>query len=108
MYVHIPSQHAGYSNLFATLKDRFTPVQIQSIQSSIFHKRKKLLTTASIDNYAQDLRKLYSKAYSNDHEVAKKLGQWGRSVLVYRFVAGLLPHLKSKFAGNDGRFEELL
>jgi len=32
----------------------------------------------------------------------------GRSVLAYQFVTSLLPHLKSKLAGSDGRFEELL
>ena len=32
----------------------------------------------------------------------------GRSVLAYPFIAGLLPHLKAKIAGQEGTFEELL
>ena len=32
----------------------------------------------------------------------------GRLVLAYQFIAGLLPHLKAKIAGQEGTFKELL
>ena len=99
-------QHASYSALVAALKERFTHVRIQSVQSSRFHERKQL-PTEGVDSYAQDLRKLYNKAYSGAHS-SREAEAMGRSVLAYQFVAGLLPHLKSKLVGSDGGFEELL
>ena len=99
-------QRASYSTLVAALKERFTPVQIQSVQSSQFHERKQL-PAEGVDSYAQDLRKLYNKAYSRTHG-SREAEAMGRSVLAYQFVAGLLPHLKSKLVGSDGKFEELL
>ena len=99
-------QRASYSTLVAALKERFTPVQIQSVQSSQFHERKQL-PVEGVDSYAQDLRKLYNKAYSRTHG-SREAEAMGRSVLAYQFVAGLLPHLKSKLVGSDGQFEELL
>ena len=99
-------QRASYSALVAALKERFTPVRIQSVQSSRFHERKQL-PTEGVDSYAQDLRKLYNKAYSGAHS-SREAEAMGRSVLAYQFVADLLPHLKSKLVGSDGGFEELL
>ena len=99
-------QRASYSTLVAALKERFTPVQIQSVQSSQFHERKQL-PAEGVDSYAQDLRKLYNKAYSRTHG-SREAEAMGRSVQAYQFVAGLLPHLKSKLVGSDGKFEELL
>ena len=88
-----PDQRASYGTLVAALKERFTPVQIQSVQSSKFHERKQL-PTESVDSYAQDLKKLYSKVYSGAQRGSKEAEAMGRSVLAYQFVAGLLPHLK--------------
>ena len=34
------TQRANYQEMVELLKDRFTPVQIQSVQSSLFHNRK--------------------------------------------------------------------
>ena len=39
-----PDQRASYGTLVAALKERFTPVQIQSVQSSKLHERKQLPT----------------------------------------------------------------
>ena len=58
-----PEQRASYDTLVAALKERFTPVQIQSVQSSKFHEWKQLPAEA-VDDYAQDLKKLYYKACS--------------------------------------------
>ena len=60
-----------------------------------------------MDSYAQDLRKLYNKAYLRTHG-SREAEAMGRSVLAYQFVAGLLPYFKSKLVGSDGKFEELL
>ena len=56
-------QCGSYSALVAALKDRFTPVRIQSVQSS----QRKQLPTEDVDSYAQDLRKLYNIAYPGAH-----------------------------------------
>ena len=100
-------QRANYDTLVAALKERFTPIQIQSVQSSKFHERKQL-PAETVDSYAQDLKKLYYRAYAGAQRGSKEAEAMGRSVLAYQFVAGLLPHLKSKLVGCDGRLEELL
>ena len=103
-----PDQCTSYGTQVAALKERFTPVQIQSVQSSKFYERKQL-PTKSVNSYAKDLRKLCNQAYSGAQRVASKEAEaMGRSVLACQFVAGLLPHLKSKLAGSDSKFEELL
>ena len=102
-----PEQRGNYDALVTTLKERFTPIQIQSVQSSKFHERKQL-PTETVDSYAQDLNKLYYKAYAGAQRGSKEAEAMGRSMLAYQFVAGLLLHLKSKLVGNDGKMEELL
>ena len=59
-----PQQRATYSALTSALQQRFTPVRIQSVQSSKFHERMQR-PTESVDSYAQDLRKLFYQAYSH-------------------------------------------
>ena len=100
-------QRSSYPLLVKALEDRFTPVRIQAVQSSRFHERKQS-PTESVDSYAQDLRKLYQKAYPSTRQGSKEAEAMGRSVLAYQFIAGLLPHLKAKIAGQEGTFEELL
>ena len=100
-------QRSSYSLLVKTLEDRFIPVRIQAVQRSRFHERKQF-PTESVDSYAQDLRKLYQKAYPSTRQGSKEAEAMGRSVLAYQFIAGLLPHLKAKIAGQEGTFEELL
>ena len=56
-----PLQQSSYKELVAVLRSRFTPVRIQSVQSSIFHERKQH-TNESVDDYAQDLCKLFNRA----------------------------------------------
>ena len=55
-------QRSTYSDLVAALKKRFTPVRIQSVQSELFHSRKQQ-NQEKVDEYAQDLSRLYQKAY---------------------------------------------
>ena len=62
----------------------------------------------SVDEYAQDLRKLYQKAYSQVQKGSTTTQMMGKSLLAYQFVSGLLPELKVKVAGTEGDFEHQL
>ena len=76
------------------------------MQSSIFHERKQR-TNENVDDYAQDLRKLFNRAYSNAQSGGEAEAM-GKSVLSNQFVAGLVDKLKAKMVGRTGTFEELL
>ena len=62
----------------------------------------------SVDEYAQDLRTLFFKAYSQAQQGSREAEQMGQSVLAYQFVAGLCPEIKKKVAGAEGDFNQLL
>lgn len=49
-------------SLVSELTRRFTPVQISSVQTSLFYKHK-WKSNESVDVYAQDLKTLFYKAY---------------------------------------------
>ena len=102
-----PQQRSSYTQLSAALRQRFTSVRIQSVQSSKFHGRKQR-ATETVDQYAQDLRKLFLRAYSSTQREAPGAETMAQSVLAYQFVDGLLPNIKMKLAGSEGTFEELL
>ena len=57
-----PVQRASYPALMEALLRRFTPVTIRSVQTSQFHERKQG-TSGSVDSFAQELRRLFWKAY---------------------------------------------
>ena len=97
-------QKSDYDLLVAELKHRFTPVRIQSVQTSLLHERKQG-QNESVDSYAQSLKSLFRKAYPQVQQGGESIG---KSVLVSQFVAGLLPALKMKVAGVDGKFDEIL
>ena len=100
-------QKSDYDRLVAELSQRFTPVRIQSVQTSMFHDRKQK-EKETVDAYAQELKALFYKAYPQVQEGDGAAESMGRSVLSSQFVAGLLPPLKSKLAGVEGDFEKLL
>ena len=56
------AQKSDYQLLVGELRKRFTPVHIQAVQMSHFHQRKQK-TGETVNDYAQDLRKLFHKAY---------------------------------------------
>ena len=87
-----------YSALVGELKKRFTPARIQAVQSSMFHDRKQK-TGETVGAYAQELKRL---------QVSAETQSMGKLVLTSQFVAGLQSELKSKLAGKDGGFEQLL
>ena len=100
-------QKSDYESLVGELTRRFTPVRIPSVQTSLFHERKQK-QNESVDMYAQDLKTLFYKAYPKVQQSSEVMETMGRTVLTSQFVAGLLPELKSKVAGNEGEFEHVL
>ena len=102
-----PQQRSSYQGITSALQQRFTPVHIQSVQSSRFHERKQL-STETVANYAQELRKLFNRAYSTAQSEGGAAEAMGQSVLTYQFVAGLIDPIKAKLVGTAGTFDELL
>ena len=100
-------QKSSYNLLVKELTRRFTPVRIQSVQTSLFHDRKQG-DHESVDKYAQDLKSHFYKAYPQSQQGNEAAESMGKSVLASQFVAGLIPALKPKVAGTEGGFEELL
>lgn len=100
-------QRASYQALVVELTKRFTPVRLQAVQSSLFHERKQK-PKELVDDYAQELRRLFHKAYPSAQQGSAETESMGKSVLAYQFVAGLHSDLKMKVAGTEGSFDELL
>ena len=70
-------QRSNYDVLVGELLNRFIPVRIQAVQSSLFRERKQGLGE-SIDDYVQDLRQLFSHVYPNSQQgtsEAETMGQ---------------------------------
>ena len=102
-----PQQRTDYGSLVEGLKRRFTPVHLKAVQSSLFHDRKQG-STESVDEYAQSLRSLFHRAYPSIQRGSEEAEALGQTVLTSQFVAGLRPSLKTRIAGIEGEFEELL
>ena len=102
-----PEQRADYTGLKAQLMTRFTPVRLQAVHSNLFHQCKQE-EAETVDQYAQELRKLFYRAYPRASQATEEAEGFGRSVLAYQFVAGLKQNLQSKVAGVEGDFEQLL
>ena len=89
------------------LSKHFTPVELTAIQSQCFHDHHQT-AKESVDEFAQELKKLFHKAYSNLTRGGIEAEAMGQSVLANQFVSGLPPELKSKVVGFEGNFEQLL
>ena len=100
-------QKADYALLVKEPTRRFTPVRIQSVQTSLFHDRRQS-DQETVDSYAQDLKSHFYKAYPQAHQGNKAAESMGKSALASQFVARLIPALKSKVAGTEGGFDEVL
>ena len=100
-------QRSSYTTMMEELVKRFTPVRLQAVQSSQFHERKQK-PQESVDDYAQDLCRLFHKAYPTAQRGSRETEELGQSVLSNQFVSGLKPKLKTKVAGMEGNFEQLL
>ena len=58
------------------------------IQSELFHDRKQK-DGESVNEYAQDLRHLFRKAYRKAQQGSQEAKKMGHSVFAYQFIAGL-------------------
>ena len=100
-------QRYDYKQLVQELSQRFTPVRIPAVQSNMFHERKQGCTE-SVDEYAQDLKCLFYKAYPRSQQNSREAEEMGQSVLGCQFIAGLQPEIKAKLVGSEGSFDVLL
>ena len=94
-------QKGSYSQLRAKLKERFRVVKLQEVQSTLFAERHQR-EGESVDDYGQDLKKLFHEAYPEAEDKTGKL------MLSAHFVAGLKPGIKKDLSGMTGDLEELL
>ena len=93
-----------YALLVAAMKRRFTPIRLTAVQAQLFHNRQQQ-ERETVDQFAQDLQKLYNLAYAGEGPQAKRMGQ---TLLVNQFVTGLRADLKRKLIGTDGSLDELV
>ncbi|MDA8002927.1 MAG: hypothetical protein MPL62_16715, partial [Alphaproteobacteria bacterium] len=79
------TQRASYPLLMEALLHRFTPVTIQSVQTSQFHERKQG-PQEFVDTFAQDLRQLFQKAVPSVSRGSQE-AEMGKAVLASQFLA---------------------
>ena len=102
------TQRASYPLLVEQLSKRFIPVQIQSVQSSLFHDQNQKQGEA-VDTFAQKLRSLFRMAYPPAQRGSEEAETMGRAVLANQFLTGLhQTELKGKLAGQEGTFDQLV
>ena len=86
------NQQSCYANLAKQLVQHFSPVRIGAVQSSLFHDRDQG-ERESVDDYVQELRKLFYKAYPQTMQGTTDFQDISKSILRNQFVAGLLPNI---------------
>ena len=101
------AQQNNYTQLVAELKKQFTPIQLPAIKTQMFHDRKQG-PRETVDDFAQELRKLYAKAYAAVTRGTPEAEQVGQTVLANQFVAGLRPELQTKVVGTECVMERLV
>lgn len=101
-----PVQRSNYHILVAELKKRFTPVQLTAIQTQLFHSHRQG-PKESVDEFAQELRRLHSKAYSTA-TFANPEAEVGQMVLANQFISGLRSELQAKAVGMEGTLDALV
>ena len=101
------TQRSNYKLLIAEFKKRFTPVQLTAVQTQMFHERKQG-AKETVDEFAQELRKLYTKAYSTVTSGVPQAEEVGQRVLTSQFVAGLRSELQAKVMGLDGTMDHIV
>ena len=75
-------QRSSYKELTDVLRSSFIPVQFQSVQSSQFHERKQG-PKELVDEYVQDLQRLFHRAYAGTAHTGEEAQAMGQSVLQY-------------------------
>ena len=98
------TQRSDYGLLIAELTKCFTPVRLPAVQSQMFHDRRQG-QKETVDEYAQELRKLYAKAYAAVTRGTAKAEEVGKQVLASQFVTG---ELQSKVVGLEGSMDQLV
>ena len=101
------AQKTSYAQLVSTLKKRFTPVKLTALQTQMFHSRRQG-ANESVDDFAQELRKLYARAYSTTTSSNPEAEKVGQIVLVNQFVSGLRSELQAKVVGVEGGMDEMV
>ena len=83
------------------------PVHLASLSTQLFHERTQR-ERESVKEYAQELRKLYKKAYGRI-SMEGPGGEWmGQRLLANQFIVGLRPELNSTIVGSEGNLGQLL
>ena len=73
----------------------------------LFHDRRQG-PQETVDDFAQDLWRLYSQAYAGFTRGTPEAEKVGQTVLASQFVAGLHPSLQAKIVGMDGDMDQLV
>ena len=89
------------------LHKRFTPVQLMAIQSQHFHDHCQS-PNETVDEFAQELNKLFHKAYSNLIRGGAEAEAVGQFVLANQFKSGLCLVLKSKVVGTEENLNRVI
>ena len=103
----VSEQRSNYTLLVEQLRKRFTPVELTAIQSQRFLDRRQS-TKESVDEFAQELKKLFRKAYFSLTKGGTEAEAMGQTVLANQFVSGLRSELKSRVVGFEGNLEHCL
>ena len=82
-------------------------MQLTAVQTQMFHERKQG-AKETVDEFAQELRKLYTKAYSTVTSGVPQAEEVGQRVLTSQFVAGLRSELQAKVMGLDGTMDQIV
>ena len=93
-----PTQRSDYGLLIAELKKWFTPVRLPAVQTQLFHERRQG-PRETVDEFAQELRKVYTKAYATVTRGTPEAEEVGQRVLASQLVTGFRPELQSKVVG---------
>ena len=96
-----------YVSLVTALKQRFTPIRLTAVQAKLFHNRQQS-ESETVDQFAQELRKLYNLAYAGAASEGPHAERMGQTLLANQFVAGLRAELKRKLIGVEGGLDELI
>ena len=102
-----PMQRSDYGLLIAELGKRFTPVRLPAIETQVFHDRRQG-PRETVDEFAQELRKLYANAYAPVTRGTREAEEVGQRVLASQFVTGFLPELQSTVVGLEGNMDKLV
>ena len=87
-------QWSDYRLLIAELGKRFTSVRLPAVQTQMFHERRQG-PKETVDEFVQELCKLYSKAYATVTHGTPEAEEVGQRVLASQFV------LQSKVVGLE-------